>query len=66
MWEMLQKTVVLPGWLLSLVYDICNGLCGQSLLYIILNNRNYERLPYLLNRFPYFLVKMASFALIYR
>lgn len=43
MWEMLQKTVVLPGWLFSLVYDICNGLCGQSLLYITLNDRNYEQ-----------------------
>lgn len=49
MWGMLQKTVVLPGWLLSLVYDICNGLCRQSLLDITLNNRNYEQLPYLLN-----------------
>lgn len=43
MWEMLQKTVVLPGWLLSLVYDICNSLCGQSVLYITLNDRNYEQ-----------------------
>lgn len=43
MWEMLQKTVVLPGWLFSLLYDICKSLCGQSLLYITLNDRDYEQ-----------------------
>lgn len=40
MWEMLHKSVMLPGWLLSLVHDIYSGLCGRSLLCITFNNEN--------------------------
>lgn len=59
---MLQKTVVLPGWFMTsaMVY------VDSHYYIVLLITEIMNCLLYLQNGFSYFLVKIASFAVIYR